>query len=137
MSPYRGYLGEKVGKTSLNLNRGFNLESTMDNCLLQAKEVETGEKMVFTNGWRFGAQVMEGETYRSDLFNMVPMNPAITTCEINGEELVLMVEENLEHTFPCDPLNQMGGYVKRAVGMRVLIEFGKSSWYPESQIICR
>ena len=29
-----------------------------------------------------------------------------------------MLEENLEHTFPRDPYRQMGGYVKRCLGLR-------------------
>lgn len=32
-----------------------------------------------------------------------------------------MLEENLEQTFSRQPLNQMGGYVKRALGLKALI----------------
>jgi hypothetical protein len=38
---------------------------------------------------------------------------------LTGEELLLMMEENLEHTFSRDPYNQMGGYVKRCSGITV------------------
>ena len=30
-----------------------------------------------------------------------------------------MLEENLERTFSCDPYKQMGGYVKRCLGLNV------------------
>ncbi len=39
--------------------------------------------------------------------------------ELAGEEIMMMLEENLEMTFSCDPYRQMGGYVKRCLGLNV------------------
>ena len=47
------------------------------------------------------------------------MNPHVSTVELSGEEIKVMLEENLERTFSCDPYNQMGGYVKRCLGLNV------------------
>ena len=47
------------------------------------------------------------------------MNPPVSTVELTGEELLIMLEENLERTFACDPYQQMGGYVKRCLGVNV------------------
>ena len=58
----------------------------------------------------------------NDLYNMVPMNPPISTVELMGEEIVAMLEENLERTFARDPYNQMGGYVKRGLGFNAYIK---------------
>ncbi len=55
----------------------------------------------------------------NDLYNMIPMNPPVSTVELTGEELRTMLEENLERTFSCDPYKQMGGYVKRCLGLNV------------------
>ena len=40
-----------------------------------------------------------------------------------------MLEENLERTFSCDPLNQMGGYVKRCLGLNVYFKVENPSGY--------
>jgi 2',3'-cyclic-nucleotide 2'-phosphodiesterase (5'-nucleotidase family) len=58
----------------------------------------------------------------NDLYNIVPVNPPVSTVEITGEELWNMIEKNLEHTFSRDPFNQMGGYVKRCLGIRALVK---------------
>ena len=58
----------------------------------------------------------------NDLYNMIPMNPPISTVELTGEEIVAMLEENLERTFACDPYDQMGGYVKRGLGLNAYIK---------------
>jgi 2',3'-cyclic-nucleotide 2'-phosphodiesterase (5'-nucleotidase family) len=53
---------------------------------------------------------------------MIPMNPPISTVELTGEEIVAMLEENLERTFARDPYGQMGGYVKRSLGLNVYLK---------------
>jgi 2',3'-cyclic-nucleotide 2'-phosphodiesterase (5'-nucleotidase family) len=57
----------------------------------------------------------------NDLWNMVPMNPPISTVDLRGEEIVEMLEENLERTYSRDPYSQMGGYAKRVGGMTVYV----------------
>jgi S-sulfosulfanyl-L-cysteine sulfohydrolase len=94
----------------------------MDNFLLQALLESTGAQMAFSNGWRFGAPIIPGDITVNDLYNMLPMNPPISTVELTGEEIVAMLEENLERTFARDPYNQMGGYVKRSLGFNAYIK---------------
>ena len=122
LAPYREELSAVVGKTATALNRGTMLESTMDNFLLQALLESTGAQLAFSNGWRFGAPIIPGEVTVNDLYNMIPMNPPISTVELTGEELVVMLEENLERTFAHDPYGQMGGYVKRGLGFNAYIK---------------
>jgi 2',3'-cyclic-nucleotide 2'-phosphodiesterase (5'-nucleotidase family) len=119
LAPYKDALSEVVGETAAPLNRGTILESTMDNFLLQALIDSTRAQMAFSNGWRYGAPIIPGNVTLNDLYNIVPMNPPISTAELTGEELLMMIEENLERTFACDPYQQMGGYVKRCLGLRV------------------
>ncbi len=119
LAPYRKELSAVVGKTATALNRATTLETTMDNFLLQALRETTGAQLAFSNGWRFGAPVIPGEVTMNDLYNIIPMNPPISTVELTGEEIIMMLEENLERTFSCDPYLQMGGYVKRCLGLNV------------------
>ena len=108
LAPYREVLSEVVGETSTGLNRATMLESTTDNFLLLALLESTGAQLAFSNGWRFGAPVPAGIVTVNDLYNMIPMNPAVSTVELLGDEIVAMLEENLERTFGRDPYDQMG-----------------------------
>ena len=122
LAPYQEELSTVVGKTVTALNRATTLETTMDNFLLQALLERTGAQLAFSNGWRYGAPVIPGEVTLNDLYNMIPMNPPLSTVELKGEELVAMLEENLERTFARDPYDQMGGYVKRGLGFTAYIK---------------
>ena len=119
LAPYQQELSTVVGKTATALNRATMLETTMDNFLLQALLDNTGAQLAFSNGWRFGAPIIPGEVTVNDLYNIIPMNPPISTVELTGEEIVTMLEENLERTFARNPYAQMGGYVKRCIGLNL------------------
>lgn len=122
ISPYQEELSTVVGETATALNRGTTLETTMDNFLLQALLESTGAQLAFSNGWRYGAPVIPGDITVNDLYNMIPMNPPVSTIDLMGEEIVAMLEENLERTFARDPYEQMGGYVKRGLGFNAYIK---------------
>lgn len=119
---YREELNEVVGHTATALNRNTMLESTMDNLLLQSLLEHTGAQIAFSNGWRYGAPVVPGPITHNDLWNMIPVNPPISMVELTGDEIRTMLEESLEHTFAQDPYRQMGGYVKRMLGLNVYIK---------------
>ena len=122
LAPYENELAEVVGETATALDRGTILEATMDNFLLQALIESTGAQLAFSNGWRYGAPIVPGNVTVNDLYNIVPMNPPVSTVELTGEELLAMIEENLEHTFSRDPYQQMGGYVKRCLGLKAFLK---------------
>ena len=127
LAPYKKQLSEVVGETATALNRGTTLETTMDNFLLQALLESTGAQLAFSNGWRYGAPIVPGPITLNDLYNMIPMNPPVSTVELSGEEIREMLEENLERTFSCDPYHQMGGYVKRCLGLNVYFKIENPS----------
>lgn len=122
LAPYQEELSTVVGETATALNRATLLESTMDNFLLQAIMESTGAHFAFSNGWRYGAPIIPGEVTMNDLYNIIPMNPPVSTVELTGGEIVAMLEENLERTFACDAYKQMGGYVKRSLGFHAYIK---------------
>lgn len=119
MKPYRDKLNKVLGKTKTDLNRNLVLESTMDNFLLNAIMDFTGAEMAFSNGWRYGAPIPKGEITLNDLYNIIPVNPPISKVKLTGRELWDMLEENLERTFATDPYEQMGGFVKRSIGINL------------------
>ena len=131
LAPHRDFLSEVVGSTMTPLHRYNSLESTMDNFLLDSVRRATGAAMAFSNGWRYGVPVPRGAVTVEDLYNILPVDPPISTCRLTGRELVDMMEENLERTFAANPYEQMGGFVKRTSGLRMYFKIEN----PEGQRI--
>ena len=119
MKDDREKLNQVVGRTNTDLNRYTVLESTMDNFLLKSLLDLTGDEIAFSNGWRYGAPIPKGDITLNDLWNIIPVNPPVSRVKLSGEEIWDMMEENLERTFATDPYDQMGGYVKRAMGINL------------------
>ena len=122
MAPYRHELARVVGETSAPLDRSTCLESTMDNLLLASIREATGAEVVFSNGWRYGAPIPAGPVTLEQLYNIIPMDPVISTVDLTGHEIREMLEMNLERTFAGDAYEQAGGYVKRVAGLRVFFK---------------
>ncbi|MFF5380829.1 bifunctional metallophosphatase/5'-nucleotidase [Pedobacter suwonensis] len=118
LEPYRQMQAEEVGMTETLLHRYDSINSSMDELLLRSIKSFTRADVAFSNGWRYGAPIPAGVITRFDLYNMVPMNPVISIVELTGKEILGMLEENLERTFSADPMGQMGGYVKRCLGIK-------------------
>lgn len=119
LDPHREMLGELVGETPTFLHRNTILESTMDNYLLKSILKETGSQVAFSNGWRYGAPIPPGPVTMEDLWNIIPVNPPVSTVELSGREIWKMLEVNAELTFSRDPYKQMGGYLKRFMGLKL------------------
>jgi 2',3'-cyclic-nucleotide 2'-phosphodiesterase (5'-nucleotidase family) len=122
LSPFKADLSSIVGETQTALNRATMLETTMDNFLLESILDASGAKLAFSNGWRYGAPVIQGSVTLNDLYNIIPMNPPIGTVDLTGQEILKMLEENLERTFSADAYEQMGGYIKRCLGLTVYMK---------------
>ncbi|HUH29211.1 bifunctional metallophosphatase/5'-nucleotidase [Gelidibacter sp.] len=119
LKPYQDITKFVLGYTDTILHRYSTLNSTMDNFLLKAIAHATKTEIAFSNGWRFGAPIGVGAITENDLYNITPMNPPVSTVELTGAEIKQMLEENLERTFCKDPFGQMGGYVKRVLGLQI------------------
>jgi len=122
MEPHREMLREVVGETQTSLNRNTILESSMDNFLLKSILKESGSQVAFSNGWRYGAPIPPGPITMEDLWNIIPVNPPVSTVELNGRDIWKMLEVNAELTFSRDPYLQMGGYLKRFMGLNLYLK---------------
>src|SRR5699024_8246207 len=82
----------------------------------------SGAELAFSNGWRYGAPIPVGPITMEDIWNIIPTNPPVSVVDITGAELIDMLEENLENTFASDTYDQMGGYVKSCLGMKMYVK---------------
>jgi 5'-nucleotidase len=119
LTPYEEIRTCVLGRTNEILHRYNATNSTMDNFLLKAIAHVTKTDIAFSNGWRYGAPIPVGKITENDLYNIAPMNPPVSTVDLTGLEIKEMLEENLERTFCSNPLKQMGGYVKRVLGLQI------------------
>ena len=119
MEPFESMTKEVLSQNSSVMHRYNTLSSTMDDLLLAAIKLAGDAEIAFSNGWRYGIPIHAGTITRWDLYNIVPMNPVVSTVNMTGAEIIQMLEENLERTFSAEPMKQMGGYVKRCVGLHV------------------
>lgn len=119
LKPYQELRTVVLGNTQEILHRYNTINSTMDNFLLKAIAHATKTDIAFSNGWRYGAPIPAGAITENDLYNITPMNPPISTVELTGAGIKEMLEENMERTFCKDPFGQMGGYIKRVLGLQI------------------
>lgn len=129
LAPHRDRLNDVVGSTDTLLHRATSLVAPMDDFLLAGVARAAGVDVAFSNGWRYGAPIPPGNIVLNDLWNIVPVNPPITTLEMTGDEMWTMMEQNLESVFSSDPFEQMGGYVKRCFGVNLRIKIENPAHY--------
>jgi S-sulfosulfanyl-L-cysteine sulfohydrolase len=120
MDPHREMLGEVVGETQTLLHRNTILESTMDNFLLKSILKETGSQVAFSNGWRYGAPIPPGPVTVEDLWNIIPVNPPVSTVELRGREIWEMFRDERRINFLQGPLPADGGLFEALHGSESL-----------------
>ncbi len=47
-----------------------------------------------------------GDITEDDLFNIIPINPPVSTVDLTGQEIIDMLEENLEQTYSAEPMSR-------------------------------
>lgn len=112
-------LSRVVGETPRALHRLTALDAPMDDVLLAAIARAAGTDIAFSNGWRYGAPVPPGPVTLEDLWNIVPVDPVVSTVELTGAEILEMMETALERTYSRQPFGQRGGYLKRFRGLTI------------------
>lgn len=52
-------------------------------------------------------------TFKKPFWNMVPVNPPVSTVEVAGPEILRILEEDIERRFSCDLFIQRGAILGR------------------------
>jgi len=115
--PYKEMGQTVVGKTAIPLHRMFLLEAPMDQLITDAYMHYMQADITFSHGWRYGVPVLPGPMTMKDIWQIIPSNPELFTVEVEGRELVQILEKNLISVYASDPFQQMGGYILRSTGI--------------------
>jgi sulfur-oxidizing protein SoxB len=112
-------LSKVIGKTRTPLLRYYVIETPMDNLITDALMWKFNTDFVVSNGFRFcpplappaGGEVAITNEY---LWSMLPVESAIKTGVVSGQQIVDWLESELENAFAKDATSADGSFSTRA-----------------------
>jgi 2',3'-cyclic-nucleotide 2'-phosphodiesterase (5'-nucleotidase family) len=127
--PYRQEITKVIGKTRTPLLRYYVIETPMDNLITDALMWKFNTDFVVSNGFRFCPPLVPPEGGEVDITNeylwsMLPVESAIKTGVVSGQQIVDWLEGELENTFAKDATRRFGGWFVRYKGLFVKFTIG-------------
>ncbi len=127
--PYRQEITKVIGKTRTPLMRYYVIETPMDNLITDALMWKFNTDFVVSNGFRFCPPLVPPEDGEVDITNeylwsMLPVESAIKTGVVSGQQIVDWLEGELENTFAKDATRRFGGWFVRYKGLFVKFTIG-------------
>ena len=127
--PYRQEITKVIGKTRTPLLRYYVIETPMDNFITDALMWKFNTDFVVSNGFRFCPPLVPPEGGEVDITNeylwsMLPVESAIKTGVVSGQQIVDWLEGELENTFAKDATRRFGGWFVRYKGLFVKFTIG-------------
>ena len=128
-APYRTAIDAVVGTTRTPLLRYYVIETPMDNFITDALMWKFPSDIVVSNGFRFcpplvpptgGVAAITNEY----LWSIMPVDSALKSGIVTGQQLLDWLERELENTFSSDPTKRFGGWFVRFKGMQVTFTIG-------------
>ncbi len=131
-SPYKESIEKIHGYSTVPLYRYFVVENTIDTMILDALAWRVKTDIVLSNGFRFcpprstpdktgNIPITEGY-----IFDMLPVDSAVRTAKVTGQQLLDWLEKELNNVFAKDASKRFGGWVVKFKGMEVsFMAFGE------------
>jgi sulfur-oxidizing protein SoxB len=122
--PYREEITKVIGKTRTPLLRYYVIETPMDNLITDALMWKFNTDFVVSNGFRFCPPLVppaggEADITNEYLWSMLPVESAIKTGVVSGQQIVDWLENELENAFAQDATRRFGGWFVRYNGLFV------------------
>ena len=119
-APHEAKLGEKLAVSEGLLYRRGNFNGTLDQVIVDALMEVKGAEIAFSPGFRWGTSILPGAAITvEDVMNATAITyPSVTSSEITGEALKVLLEDICDNLFNPDPYYQQGGDMVRIGGMR-------------------
>jgi sulfur-oxidizing protein SoxB len=127
--PYREEISRVIGKTRTPLMRYYVIETPMDNLITDALMWKFNTDFVVSNGFRFCPPLVppaggEADITNEYLWSMLPVESAIKTGVVSGQQIVDWLESELENAFAKDASRRFGGWFVRYKGLFVKFTIG-------------
>ena len=129
--PFTADINKIHGYSTVPLYRYFVIENAIDTMILDALDWRVDTDIVLSNGFRFCpprnvgpdglAPITEGY-----IFDMLPVDSAVRTAKVTGQQLLDWLEKELNNVFAKDASKRFGGWVVKFKGMEVeFLAFGE------------
>ncbi|HRI60972.1 MAG TPA: bifunctional metallophosphatase/5'-nucleotidase, partial [Saprospiraceae bacterium] len=129
--PFTADINKVHGYSTVPLYRYFVIENTIDTMILDALDWRVDTDIVLSNGFRFCpprnvgpdglAPITEGY-----IFDMLPVDSAVRTAKVTGQQLLDWLEKELNNVFAKDASKRFGGWMVKFKGMEVeFLAFGE------------
>jgi 2',3'-cyclic-nucleotide 2'-phosphodiesterase (5'-nucleotidase family) len=123
-APYRSTLDTVIGRTRTPLLRYYVLETPMDNLITDALMWKFPNDFVVSNGFRFCPPLVppaggEADITNEFLWSVLPVDSALKSGAVTGQQILDWLEGELENTFAADPTRRFGGWLVRFKGLFV------------------
>ncbi len=128
-APYRADLERVIGATTTPLMRYYVIETPMDNLITDALHWKFQTDFAVSNGFRFCPPLVPPEGGEAALTNeylwsMLPVDSALKTGVVTGQQIRDWLEDELENVFAKDPAKRFGGWLVRFKGLTVVFTIG-------------
>jgi S-sulfosulfanyl-L-cysteine sulfohydrolase len=127
--PYRQEISTVIGRTRTPLLRYYVIETPMDNLITDSLMWKFNTDFVVSNGFRFCPPLVppeggEAEITTEYLWSMLPVESAIKTGVVSGQQILDWLERELENTFAKEATRRFGGWLVRYKGLFVKFTIG-------------
>jgi 2',3'-cyclic-nucleotide 2'-phosphodiesterase (5'-nucleotidase family) len=127
--PYRQEISKVIGKTRTPLFRYYVIETPMDNLITDALMWKFNTDFVVSNGFRFCPPLVpprggEADITNEYLWSMLPVESAIKSGVVSGQQIVDWLEGELENAFAKEAARRFGGWFVRYKGLFVKFTIG-------------
>ena len=129
-APYHADISKVIGKTRTPLLRYYVIETPMDNLITDALMWKFHTDFVVSNGFRFCPPLVppaggEADITNEYLWSMLPVESAIKSGVVSGQQIVDWLESELENAFAKDATRRFGGWFVRYKGLFVKFTIGR------------
>ncbi|RKZ57666.1 MAG: hypothetical protein DRQ44_15515 [Gammaproteobacteria bacterium] len=124
-----------IGHTHTTISRYESLESDFNNLFTDWSRGLTGTELAISPGFRFGhpliageledKTVVTGEITLEDAYRYFPVSYGMSTAQITGENLKVIIENLLTEVYSADVFEQAGGWVSGFSGLRVELDLAR------------
>lgn len=111
-APFREKLFEVIGHTGTPIPRNYKSGSPFDYLIGRILTEKTQSEAALLPGVGYGITINKGEIKRMDLYALLPHDSKLVTVELQGSQLLKILEQSAENQEPADISQSVGGIIQ-------------------------